>query len=277
MHRLETLHRLNTLREQIDACRKGSDDLSLPDLAELAQAVRHDRGVAVELDRSQQFDAAVVSAMHDVPVPGDLLQRLLDSAAQPRSVSLEVAVQQAAAATAPAGDGASETAAPATAARRGISRRWMIALATVAAVALVAVGVAPFLPRSGRDVTQNQLADAALHWHEDNFPRAEGWTAFAGNARPYSLLVDEPLRQRRYQTAHGPAIVYDLAPPGRQALLLVVTTRDKFPVRTSPYTPISVTGGLRVGAWQRENKLYVLIISPDGHHLDDYVRQPRAA
>ncbi len=152
-----------------------------------------------------------------------------------------------------------------------------MALATVAAVALVAVGVAPVLPRSGRDVTQNQLADAALHWHEDNFPLAEGWTPFAGNTRPYRMLLSQPLRQRRYETAHGPAVVYDLAPPGRQALLFVVTTRDKFPVDSSPYTQITASRGLSIGAWQRENRLYVLIISPDGHRLDDYVRRPRAA
>src|SRR5688572_5213675 len=63
-------------REQIDACRPGSDDLSLPALAGLAQAVEQDSAVAKELARSQRFDHAVSAAMHDVPLPAGLLERL---------------------------------------------------------------------------------------------------------------------------------------------------------------------------------------------------------
>src|SRR5688572_16217343 len=63
-------------REQIDACRPGSDDLSLPALVGLAAAVDRDRGVAEELSRSQRFDRAVSTAMHDLPLPAGLLERL---------------------------------------------------------------------------------------------------------------------------------------------------------------------------------------------------------
>src|SRR5688572_2368552 len=91
-----------SLREQIDACRPGSDDLSLPGLAELAQAAQEDRAVAEELDRSQRFDRAVLSALHDVPVPGDLCERLLAQAAEGGAAPLGTAVQQSVAVAAPA-------------------------------------------------------------------------------------------------------------------------------------------------------------------------------
>jgi hypothetical protein len=265
------MNRIESLREQIDACRPGSDDLALSGLAELAGAAEQDRAVAAELDRSQRFDRAVISALHDVPVPGDLLERLLAGASGDSNADRALTtVGSSDAVVVSAGSAA--LSAPAR-----VSRRWIIALATVAAVALIAVGVAPLLPRPGRDAPQDQLGEAAVHWHKDNSPRAEGWTAFASSTPPYPLLRNNPLRQRRYETAHGPAVVYDLAPPGRQALLFVVTTRHTFPVQTSPYTTITASGGLTIGAWQRGNTLYVLIISPDGHRLEDYVRQPRAA
>src|SRR5688572_10680083 len=63
-------------REQIDACRPGSDDLALPALAELAGAVESDRALADVFARSQRFDRAVSAAMHDVPLPAGLLERL---------------------------------------------------------------------------------------------------------------------------------------------------------------------------------------------------------
>src|SRR5687767_10428691 len=71
------MSRFHQYREQIDACRAGSDDLALPALADLATAVEGDRALAEEVARSQRFDQTVAAAMHDLPVPDGLAERLL--------------------------------------------------------------------------------------------------------------------------------------------------------------------------------------------------------
>ena len=87
------MNRIDQLRQQIDACRAGSDDLYRPELAELAKAMCQgnsagdptaaDPAVVREFDRAQRFDQCVVSALHDVAVPPGLLQKLLAQASQP--------------------------------------------------------------------------------------------------------------------------------------------------------------------------------------------------
>src|SRR5205814_508426 len=58
-----------TIREQIDACRGGSADLSLAELAPLAREIESNPVVAQELSRSQRFDGLVTEALNDLQVP----------------------------------------------------------------------------------------------------------------------------------------------------------------------------------------------------------------
>src|SRR5687767_8163757 len=71
--------KIDRLREQIDACRPGAPDLSLPELNELAVAVRNDREVAEELSGAQAFDRKICQALHDAPIPPGLADRLIAS------------------------------------------------------------------------------------------------------------------------------------------------------------------------------------------------------
>src|SRR5688500_12011159 len=112
------------IREQIDACRADSEDLHMPDLGDLAAAVGSDAQIARRLARSQQFDRAVRAAVHDVPVPSDLLQKLLaehDTAGTKQDME-----------------------APMPARRSLVSRRWIGVLSTIAALLLLAVGINAF-------------------------------------------------------------------------------------------------------------------------------------
>jgi len=259
-----------TIREQIDACRAGSDDLSLPALAALASAAEHDRALAAELERSQRFDRAAVSALHDVSVPADLLERLLaqisrteaSEYSEPAQASVELDATQ------------NE---PAAKLGRVVSRRWIFALAGLAASVFFAAILWQVFDRPARQVTQNQLSDAVMHWYEE-IPVADGWKAYEGQPLPRAVLKP-PARMRSYQTAYGRAEVYDLAAPGRpRALLFVVKTRDRFAaVDTLPYSMLSASHGLRIGAWQSPGVLYVLVIDEDGQRIDDFLRRGRAA
>src|SRR5262245_6646190 len=71
------------LLQQIDACRHGPFDvpaegLRTPELAELSAAVaRGDEAVLRVWSQVAAADAAIDAALHDVPVPDDLNERLL--------------------------------------------------------------------------------------------------------------------------------------------------------------------------------------------------------
>src|SRR4029453_1010408 len=142
------MSRIDQLREQIDACRTGGDDLHSPDLGELAQAIGEggapaDPAIVNEFDRSQRFDRAVVSALQDIAVPAGMLERLLakTTAAADRLRAEILAPAIDAAVNSPAGAPTTTVpAAPATATPAMLSRRWM--LASVVAVAAGIAGLA---------------------------------------------------------------------------------------------------------------------------------------
>jgi hypothetical protein len=65
------------IREAIEACRPESDDLNDPDLEFLAQHLADDPESAALYHRTQDLDARIASAFHQVDVPSGLEQRLL--------------------------------------------------------------------------------------------------------------------------------------------------------------------------------------------------------
>lgn len=231
------------------------------------------RTVAAELDRSQQFDRVVMSALHDVPVPGDLLERLLAQATASRQLT---AGQHRAAGS----EGVREPAAAVSRStdRTRRSRRWILATAGVAAVAAsLAVGLGLFLPRPARDVSQSQLADAAADWHEKADPRSSDWQNYAARS-PHTALRVRPSRQRSIETEYGTATAYELVSGGRRAHLFAVKTRDHFAVASLPFSVVrGATGGLEIAAWQSGDLLYVLVFDKDGLQIEDFLRTRDAA
>lgn len=77
------------LQERLDAVRPGSDDLSLPEMSQVRQALKEHPELALEVARRQRFDARVRGAMFDVPVPEGLEQRILSVLAQEWSQTSE--------------------------------------------------------------------------------------------------------------------------------------------------------------------------------------------
>ncbi len=261
------MNRITELREQIDACRPGSDDLALAGLADLAQAAASDRAVAVELDRSQQFDRAVISALHDVPVPGDLLERLLAQAERNKQL---VASEGATAVNAPSPVSNSPVA------KRG-SRRWLLAGASLTALAASLLALGLFLPEPARDVSQSELAEAAADWFSEAADPTRTWTAYTAKRAPHTALRVPPSRSRQMETAFGPATVYDLSSSRGGAFLVVLSTRNRFDVDPLPFADVrGASRGLSIGAWQSGGQLFVLV-SKNGLRLDDLLRRPTAA
>jgi hypothetical protein len=283
---------IRRLRQQIDACRVHSDDLDLPELADLARAARTDQAVAQELDRSQRFDRAAIAAVHDVPVPDGLLGRLLAAAGASQGAAIQPALQsgagimQAMDASSGVVDGpiaeGSAPAAPALPAKAGWSSRrgWLAVAGSIAAACLI--GVTIWMTQAGAPaptLSKDQLASSVMHWMDDMAAPGD-WKSAAVTSPPAAFKVDPAVQQkvvrwRYYRTPQGAAVVYDLSPPGRpRALLFVVRTSARYSVLSLPYTQLTASRGTVIGAWQKPDLLYVLVVDEDGQRLDDVVRKP---
>ena len=249
----------NRYREQIDACRPGTGDLSLPALAELSRAVETDKALADELARSDRFDRAVSTAMHDVPLPVGLLERL-----EARLAAADVS-----------GVGfAGDVARPPS--RLRFNRRMLVAgvgLATAAAILLAVVS--QFWSPSSRSIPTEQLTAAVSQWIEQSAVNSPGWQKATVPAPDILAVPVKSKQQRTFFTANREnATVFDLTPAGgQQVLLFVVQTPHTYPVRNLPYTTLRVTGGVKVAAWQKGDKLYVLAVREGGQSLDHYIRE----
>lgn len=250
-------------REQIDACRPGSDDLSLPALAELAGVVESDRAVADELARSQCFDRAVSTALHDVPLPAGLLERL----------EAKLAETDAAADDDPTADVALPP--PARFSRRGI----LAAALSVAALALIAVS-AMFWPRPGRQVSSAELVELSSTWFNEQLPPAE-WKPVSSAPATFAVprVVSGAKAWQSFATPAGEkGVVYDLTSGLRpRARLFVIATPHTYQVGTLPTRLRGTTGGTAVAAWQQGRLLFVVVVVENGQKLEDFVRPPNVA
>jgi hypothetical protein len=260
----------NEFREQLDACRPGSGDLTLAELAGLAQAVDRMPAIAEELARSQRFDRQIAAALHDLPLPPDLVDRLLHSA-------------QAAAAEGQ-GSAAVSVAKPIATPNeheRDTRRRWLIA----GSVALATIVAAPvyLLFRSQRRIAPEELAKEVVTWLDHLPPSA--WQATA--KLPVAIdraVIGRPTRWQRVSPSGWSSSVtaVDLAGPGRpRAILFVVNSSATFvvPATPTPEVVLRLSGGLSATAWQRQNPntLFVLVVEGSNQRLDDFLRPLSAA
>jgi hypothetical protein len=268
------MNRLDQLRQQIDACRPGSDDLHLPELAELKAAAASSGEVAAELDRAQRFDQNVTSALYDVPVPAGLLDRLLVSAASPVALAgVEQAIEE--------GPAAAPADAPqaASAVTSGTRRAWLWRVGSIALAAAAALAIAVFVSnRSPREVTAEQLAADIADWYFEasSAPTAEWSTVKSPQQVNIEWYVPSrhALPWRNFKTAAGESgIVYQVA--GKQVLLFVIDTNAKYPVGGSPTDRrLSTTGGITAMAWQPPGKLYVVVAKDAGQPIESFVKIP---
>jgi hypothetical protein len=274
------MNRLDQLRQQIDACRPGSDDLHLPELAELKAAVASSGEVAAELDRAQRFDQNVTSALYDVPVPAGLLDRLLVSAASPVALAgVEQAIDE--------GPEAAPADAPqaATSVANGTRRTWLWRAASIALTAAAVIALGVFFSRGKpREVAAQQLAMDVSNWFDQ---AASGNQWAIGSAEQPGFPLDQsvtrrPIARRSFLTPSGEtAVVYELSAPGQsRALLFVVTPRANYKVAQSPAgaTLMGTTGGIKAAAWQRPaGKLYVLVLKGSDVSIEQFLRRNYAA
>jgi hypothetical protein len=295
------MNRINQLRQQIDACRAGSDDVHSPELADLARALGRggaaaEPAIVREFDRAQRFDRNVVSALHDVAVPAGLLDKLLaqaaapcgDAVAHPLSDAVTAAIQsssQTACQTTiqleapPASSASAIVPAPI----RRMPRRRALALAAGGLIAAAALGIAylSWYVRPHR-VSHSQLAADVQAWI--NVAAPGPWQAGQppGDVAARFPATDLRRRSDSWQRLTTPrregAVAYRIVPYGAErAWLFVVDTPHHYDVAIGPLTVLpGMSGGWAAGAWQRPGRLFVLVVER-GRPLEDYLQRMKAA
>jgi negative regulator of sigma E activity len=264
-----------TIREQMDACRPDSDDLHLPehaaDLAELLAGLRESAEVRARWEQSQHEGRMIRGAMQDVSLPAGLEARLLAAVHASQAVPLagvEQAVREE-----PLSEDVSTAPAPAN------RRRWFMrvagGLAGTAALVLVGVLAIQSFTRTEPEITRDELASRAEEWLGSVDVRSMVKSSRA--MAPPGGVNGTVIGSSSISTSQGTITAYSVRLREGSATLLVIPTSRQYPVNALPYSTITgISGGLKVGAWQRAGVLYVIAV-PDnaGTSLDQFVpRQP---
>lgn len=231
--------------EGIEACRPGSDDLSSPELAEVARQVVQDNKLAIHLRGVIRFDESIQQAFDDVPLPDGLEKRLLASLDEKPDV---VKTLQA------------------PALRTSLRRRWIAAtLATAACLAVVAGVVAIRL--GGEPWSIAQVRHEVVRWSAmlDD-------TAWQNTTPPKQLAFPMEARVRpwRWRQLHRPSegvgnvVVYDLSPPqsvpGALRGSLFVFRAEVANLSATPPIRPAITQGRLVAAWRSGDCICVLVL-----------------
>ncbi len=243
------------LRELMHCCRPDLSDLTAQEARALTAGLAEDAELRREWETLQSWDATIGRAMHDVPVPDGLADRLLAvvrrSASDDEVRPLELA----------------ETAAmvePAAVTRR----RWMAWPAGVAAAVLVTTAlvlVALFLAGQQDNLTAAQLVEASGGWVRQLQPAA--WRSSDPPLVEFPPDMSVRLNFVAWQPApailDSQAVVYraELPPNRATALLFVIRTwQGRQLPAIPPFLPDSTTGNVCIGVWKNAGCLYVLLV-----------------
>jgi hypothetical protein len=267
------------MREAMDACRAGSDDLGLPELAQVADSLAADSGARRVFDRIQRLDKRIAAAAHDVPVPAGLAERILarlpngsalatngslaaETAAATESISTETAAMGAAGLVAPA---AAQVAPAAALGRLRFSKR-ALSLAGLAASLLIAVGLVAFWPPH-KPLSAAALIDNSGDWTAQLAERASWEPLTERELAKYPAAEAVRARPQSWSNASSlvgeDAVVYDVSTAGHRAYLFVIPSVDPVAGPAPSSIPQSSTHGLMIGCWQSQGMVYVLVVEGD--------------
>ncbi len=240
--------------EALEACRPGSNDVSVPEL-QLDALLASDARLRELFQRLQRADSRLGAAMGEVPVPAGLQERIL----------ARLAAEQ--------GDLAAEQGDLAAATPRRIPRRWWIAasgIASVAALLLAAfwIGFPGGHPRDEAGV----LAAVLDQFHREVDFDPAGGRLVAEREPPAPFPMSRAVArvpELRWRVVRGllgrQAVAYDF--PGeesRRATLYVLPAGPSEIARSRPPTnPMQSTGGLCASVWKEGDRLYVLVVRGD--------------
>jgi hypothetical protein len=258
-----------TIRELLDACRADHHDSQRPELAAelapLARELQTSPELLLAAEKSERFDRSVRAALDDIAVPAGLAERMLARCeAAPATTSAEPILAKKA---------------------NRFSRRQLIALFSAAASLLILVGgglaLQDWLNKS-RPVSNDVLAMNAVTWFDQCGPAATWHTAAAP---PQQFPLDSAIKfapkgWRYLDDEKRDIVAYEIVFRGERALLFVFKPTRPYPgLARTPFTGLTASGGISLGAWQRNDRVYVLAVHGGNsrHPLDVFVRPSRQA
>ncbi len=239
------------VREGIDACRVGHDDLRLPDLAEAARAVMENDTVASHFEQVQLCDARILGAITDVTVPEGLATRLLARLQSAQSNAVE------AQSTVALPEPSSPHPVPSNRRRR---MGWSMALAASLLLATSLIAYWSWRPAGPVDVVtlaevwQGRLSS---HW----LPM----TKAPKSPPPFRLAIAPNGWQPVAPYLGYRAVAYHVSTPqgGRAILFVVSVSPDKQLPKFPPRTPQFSSGGRAVAVWLTGKQMCMLVVDGD--------------
>ena len=216
----------------------------------------------------ERFDQLLSEALHDVPVPVGLAERIL-AARESCEPTAEVSLPH-------------ERAASPRSKWQFSRRQWLLVGGSLGLAAVIGVCVIQFLSGRSRSISQQELAGDVTACI-DGLRTANWHPAAAGLPNGVVLDPSVSVTPRQWLTLpvphsagwSGSVTAIDLARPGQErAVLFVVRSSATFAVQDTP-TPtalLSITGGYKATAWQTRGLLFVLVVKERGR-LEDFLRK----
>jgi hypothetical protein len=242
------------LREQIDACRPGCDDIEQEEFRELATALPRDAELRKVFGRSQQLDGSIRDSFQSVVPPEGLQDRILDAIEnEPSSkkVNVELRAKHS----------------------QRFSRRSLVtwsSLATILAITAMVVLWMSEVP-SPMLVADHQLANRVDQWNAELDEAA--WQATA-NIPVESFPIWRNFAVRgiaRWQWVSKEKIAcYDFATNGEQVRLFVMHASAAASFPSTPPVGYPSSKGWHVGAWQANGQVYFLAVYDRGNSKQLY-------
>lgn len=248
------------IKQALDACRAGSQDLASPELRQVARQLAEDPQLQATYARLQKLDIAIGAALSDVPVPEGLPARILAQLERSATVKLRSSeLPSAASHEQPAQGGAHRGW------NRRFSRRNVMRVGTgLAATLLVSASLAYYLRSPSASLDQLVIAAGA-----GNLP-GSAWQPLAEAPRNLPLPAGFA-RASSWQSVTVSGAVgaaYNLSTsPRRRAVLYVLPLHIAGLPSSPPSRPQSETGGQLIGAWQSGGLVYVLVVSGPADEL----------
>jgi hypothetical protein len=256
----------DTIRKLIDSCRSQGDDLRQPEMQPLADLIADDAIAARQLERSRRLDDTITAAVHNVPTPAGLEQRLLTALADSAAVATETPSvspgEPSLVEDQPAGraDGDELVVRPKSQIVQVRRRRLWMAVGACAAVTLViAIAVSQ---SSGGIVGYDELVASALTWEVSGDAWVDGNLIWKSHPLSKEIRANVQRRQEftlpRYRVATR---CYDLRlRNGGNARVFVFSKPSRFELPTAPpAAPMYALGGC-VAAWTSGDLVYVLVV-----------------
>lgn len=266
------------LVEAMEACRPGSDDLSDPGLASLAERLAAGGELKDMFDRLQQVDGSLGEAFRDVPVPDGLADRIAARLSATGEAPAASSDERDIGGAAPSSPIAEADKRP-----RRLSRGWLLGAAGSVAVMAASVVVAIVVLRpTSSTLTASEVWDGAIVFFVDDKDKDGKLVAETAPPEDYPAAPDlEPsllpaMRWRRVGDFLGlEGVAYDLRRPGGapRATLYVLKCQVPGLGAEPPLKPSRTTRNCSVGAWQTDGLLYVLVVEGGRRVYEDFLRR----